>query len=225
MNILLTNDDGVNASGIKLLRKKLSKYGNVTIVAPDRAMSGMGVAIIYGRPVKVTKVEEDVFAMDGTPADCVAFGLSSLNRKFDLVVSGCNEGLNICYDVLHSGTFGACLEGLIFRTKAVAFSCDENDFVVVDKYFDQVMAFILNHNLLDTEHALNVNFPTGQIVKKIRLTKLHYREETTFYIKDEGDDMYLALRNVKDDSCEDESTDAYAVHHEIVSITKLNKIF
>ena len=99
MNILLTNDDGYLATGICLLKDKLSKYGKVVIVAPKEAMSAKSVAITIGRAVEVKQVENDVFYMDGTPADCVAFGLSSLNIDFDLVVSGCNDGFNISYDI------------------------------------------------------------------------------------------------------------------------------
>ena len=90
MNILLTNDDGYLAKGINLLFDLLSKKHNVVIVAPKEAMSAKSVSIIVGRSVEVKKINDHLFIMEGTPADCVAFGLSSLSTKFDLVISGCN---------------------------------------------------------------------------------------------------------------------------------------
>ena len=223
MNILLTNDDGYNSIGINLLKEKLSKYGNVTLVAPETSMSGKSVSIIYGRSVRVTKVEEDVFSMEGTPADCVAFGLSSLNKKFDLVVSGVNDGLNISVDILYSGTIGACLQALSYRIPAIAFSTNVGHFAIVEKHFDEVMNHIIENKLISTEYLLNVNFPLSDTIKGIKMTNIHYRNENAYYIKTE-EGKFLALRDVKDSDCKNEDTDAYAVHHSLVSITKLNKM-
>lgn len=223
MNILLTNDDGYNATGINLLRDKLTKYGHVVIVAPQKAMSGMSAAIIYGRPVEVKKIEEDVYAMEGTPADCVAFGLSSLNIKFDLVVSGCNNGSNICVDVLYSGTVGACLQALSYRIPAIAVSAFEDNFLPVENHFDEVIEYIFKEKLLSKEYILNVNFPQNNEFNGIKMTHYHYRKETTYYVS-LGNDKYLAKRDVKDHICEDKDSDAYAVHHGFVSINKLNKM-
>ena len=86
MNILLTNDDGYFATGINLLKYKLSKYGRVVVVAPKKAMSAKSVSITIGESVEVKKLADDFYYMEGTPADCVAFGLSSLNVKFDIVI-------------------------------------------------------------------------------------------------------------------------------------------
>lgn len=223
MNILLTNDDGYNFHGLSLLREKLKKYGHVVVVAPMSAMSGMSVAIIFGRPVKVKKNQDDVYAMEGTPADCVAFGLSSLDTKFDLVVSGCNDGSNICMDVLYSGTVGACLQALSYRVPAIAFSAYEGKFEPAEKNIELVMDYILNNNLLSTEYLLNVNFPKDNETKGIKMTHYHYRKETTYYVKS-GDEQYLAKRDVLDELCEDKDSDAYAVHHGYISINKLNKM-
>lgn len=221
MNILLTNDDGYLATGICLLKDKLSKYGKVVIVAPKEAMSAKSVAITIGRAVEVKQVENDVFYMDGTPADCVAFGLSSLNIDFDLVVSGCNDGFNISYDIMYSGTVGACLQALTYRKKAVAFSCQGN-FDIVDKYFDKVMDYVLKNKLLNKEYLLNINFPLGKNVEDIRITDIYYRKEATFYIK-QMPDFYIADRNINDENCKEKDTDVYAVYHNQISITKLNK--
>ena len=221
LNILLTNDDGYNATGILLLKKKLTKYGHVVVVAPKEAMSAKSVTITLGRPIEVKKYEDDLYVVDGTPADSVSFGLSSFKTKFDLVVSGCNNGFNISYDTIYSGTVGACLESLTYRVPAIAVSCDGN-FNIIEDYFEMVMDFILKNKLLSKEYLLNINFPHGDIVKDIKITSLYYREENTYFVK-QSEDNYLALRDINDEKCIDVDSDVYCVYHNIVSITKLNK--
>lgn len=222
MNILLTNDDGYLSTGIRLLKNKLSKYGKVVVVAPKNVMSAKSTSITLGVANEVIQVEPDVFAFDGTPADCVAFGLSSLDIKFELVVSGCNDGFNVSYDIIYSGTVGACLQALTYRLPAIAISCPSN-FEIVDKYFDKVFQHILDSKILSIEYMLNVNFPYGEVVKDIVWTKVFYRPEVTYYVK-EGNNKYFATRDINDHKCEEKGTDVYEVHHQNVSITKLSKI-
>ena len=129
MNILLTNDDGFEAKGIRTLYKLLQKYGNVVIVAPDSPRSAGSASVTLDRPIQLVKVEENIFKCSGTPVDCVSLGLCVLNMDFDIVVSGCNNGLNISYDTMYSGTIGACLEAMIFQKPAIAFSSNNMDVV------------------------------------------------------------------------------------------------
>lgn len=221
MNILLTNDDGYNAFGINLLYRLLSKKHNVIMVAPKTMMSAKSVSIIVGRPVEVKKINDHLFVMDGTPSDCVAFGLSSLNTKFDLVVSGCNHGLNVSYDTMYSGTVGAGLQALTYRIPSIAVSCD-NNFGIVEKYFDNVVEFIEKNNLISNDYLLNINFPLGEEAKDIKVTHIFYRKEVTYYSKS-SEDMYLALRDLKDEQCDDVGSDVYSVYNGIISITKIKK--
>lgn len=221
MNILLTNDDGFEAKGINLLATLLSKYGEVYIVAPKTVMSAKSVSIILNRPIEVKKVNEHLYVSDGTPADCVAFGLSSIGVKFDVVVSGINHGHNISYDTMYSGTIGACLQALTFKVPAIAFSCEHN-FDVVEKYFDDVFTHILNLKLLSSEYLLSVNFPIGDEVKGILDTHIYFRNEVTYYEHIKGD-LYQAKRVLKDDHCIDPKSDVYAVNHGYISISKLKK--
>lgn len=221
MNILLTNDDGYEAYGINLLAKLLKKYGDVYIVAPKEVMSAKSVSIILNRPIKVVKISKNIYSTDGTPADCVAYGLSSLDVKFDLVVSGINHGHNISYDTMYSGTIGACLQALTYKVPAIAFSCEHN-FEIVEKYFDEVMNYIFNLKLLSPEHLLNVNFPLGDEARGIMETHLFYRDRTTYYEK-VGDNFYQALRKLDDEHCNDLKSDVFAVNHGFISINKLNK--
>ena len=221
MNILLTNDDGHFANGILLMREILSKFGRVVIVAPQEVMSAKSVAITLGRGVEVRKIKEDIYAMEGTPADCVAFGLSSLNIKFDLVVSGCNHGFNISYDTMYSGTIGACLQALTYRIPAIAFSGPSN-LRLCEKHAEEVLKYIFDNKLLSTEYLLSINFPEGEEVKGIKMTELYYRPENTYYIQ-ETDDTYLAYRELNDEKCTEKNTDVYAIYHGYISITKLHK--
>lgn len=219
MNILLTNDDGYEALGINLLAKLLKKYGDVYIVAPKVVMSAKSVSIILSHPISVEKVNEHLYVLDATPADCVAYGLSSLGIKFDLVVSGINHGHNISYDTMYSGTIGACLQALTYRIPAIAFSCEHN-FEIVEKYFDQV--FEVAKKELSNEYLLNINFPFGEVVNDIKFTHIHYRKEVTFYKKVDGN-LYQALRTLHDEECSDINSDVYAVNHHMVSISKLKR--
>lgn len=223
MKILLTNDDGFSFVGLTKLKTILSKYGDVTVVAPESAMSGMSVAIIYGRPVRIREVEHKVYAMEGTPADCVAFGLSSLGEKFDVVISGCNDGFNICMDSMYSGTVGAALQALTYRVPAIAMSCDEFAYDTIDAFVPEIMDYVIKHNLLSKNRLLNVNIPNVSHIKGIKITRPYFRKETTYYVPVDKD-KYLAKRDIEDEKCTNKNTDAWAVYHGYVSISYLKKI-
>ena len=222
MRILLTNDDGYNAPGITLLYKRLQKFGEVVLLAPETSMSAKSVSITLGKPVNPVQVDQNIFYLNGTPADCAAFGLSTLSKEFDLLVSGCNNGWNISYDTMYSGTIGACLESIKQGVPAIAISCEGN-FEIVDKYFDEVLDFILKNKLVSREYLLNVNFPLGEEVKDIQLGRLHYRNSKTFYIQTE--EGYLARRQLQDEKITDPKCDVYQVNHGVVSIVPLAKTY
>ena len=222
MNILLTNDDGYNSQGILLMKKLLSKYGRVVICAPKTGMSAKSCSItIHSIPIYVDEEEKDVFSCSGTPADCVCFALSSLSIDFDLVVSGCNHGLNISLDTMYSGTIGACLEALKFFKPTFAVSTYYN-YDIVEKYFDDVYHFITDNKLIGNEYLLNINFPKGDKVKDIKLSTLYYRHDNNYYVK-EGDG-YCAYRHT-DKQFPDENNDCYMAENDIVSITPLSRSY
>lgn len=221
MNILLTNDDGYTALGIKTLKALLSKYGKVIVVAPKTVMSAKSVALNLVEPIEVIKESDDLYIVDSTPADCVAYALSNIDIKFDLVVSGINHGHNISYDTMYSGTIGACLQALTYRIPAIAISAEHN-FKLVEEYFDEVMSYIKTHNLLSKEYLLNINFPLGDKVIGIKDTHIFYRKEVTYY-EPRGNNKYQALRKLKDEECNDANSDVYAVHHGYISISRLGR--
>ena len=222
MNILLTNDDGYNSEGILLLKEKLSKYGTVVIVAPLKHMSAKSVSITIGEGFHVHQIEKNVFACDGTPADCVSFACNALNIDFDLVVSGCNNGFNISYDTMYSGTIGAALEALTYFVPAIAVSCEFN-FDLVDQHFDEVFQYILDKKMLSNEYLLNINFPLGEEIRGIKVSTLYYRKDDYFFLKKE--DGYHAYRNCQTDFSDDKESDCYLVNNGYVSITPLNRTY
>ena len=222
MNILLTNDDGYDSEGIKLLKNKLSKYGRVVILAPDSPRSANSCALTIGKPLFVEQVEPDVFKFSGTPVDCVSFALCNLDIEFDLVVSGCNHGHNISYDTMYSGTIGACLEAMIFQKPAIAFSSNNMD--IVEESFDKVWEFIKANNLISDKYILNVNFPDNE-VKDIRLGKLYYRKDSNYFTKDDETNGFFAYRHLQMDFSDDPESDCYQVTHGIVSIVPLMRSY
>lgn len=168
VNILLTNDDGVDAPGLRLLRRVLEPLGEVTVVAPATEQSGVGHAITYREAITARKLSSSksgtVYAVDGTPADCVKFGiLEVLGEKPDIVCSGINPGLNLGCNIFYSGTVAAAIEGTMYGVRAVAFSSiwtDEVEADVVASGCLRVFKRLLN---LGNERAVayNVNLPPG----------------------------------------------------------------
>ena len=167
--ILVTNDDGIFSEGIKLLAEELSGVGEVTVVAPDREQSAMGHALTLTRPLRMQKVEENRFAVDGTPTDCVNLGVLSLFKDDppDFVASGINFGLNLGDDVTYSGTVSAGFEGTLLGIPSVAFSQE----VAEGFSFRPAAAFarelfrilIAERENLPRDLLLNVNVPAGPI--------------------------------------------------------------
>lgn len=224
MKILLTNDDGYNSKGIILLKQKLTKYGSVIVCAPEGSMSAKSTSITLGTPIFVRKVNQDTFAILGTPADCVAFGLTELNVKFDLVVSGCNHGLNISFDTMYSGTIGACQEALSMGVKSIAFSAEDN-FDLVEKYFDEVMQFVISNDLLSIEYLVNVNFPKGDKVESIELGELYYRNDQNYFVECDQENSYMQYRHMQTNFDDAPNSDCYQVEHNIISIVPLYKSY
>jgi 5'-nucleotidase len=123
VHILLSNDDGYNAEGLRCLARHLRPLGPITVVAPDRNRSGASNSLTLESPLRVTQVDERVFAVNGTPTDCVHLAVTGLlDQEPDMVVSGINHGPNLGDDVLYSGTVAAATEGRFLGLPAVAIS-------------------------------------------------------------------------------------------------------
>jgi 5'-nucleotidase len=173
MHILLTNDDGYQATGINILYNYLKKVGHtVTMVAPRSERSAQSHAMTFYLPVQVEQVFDDIFSVTGTPADCVAIALTHIlkNQKPDIVISGINHGLNVGIDVNYSGTVGAATEAALMGYKAIAVSLDretssshllENAFTRTAELTANVLRYI--HQIeWPKQQVLNINMPLVQ---------------------------------------------------------------
>jgi 5'-nucleotidase len=175
--ILLVNDDGFFAEGIQILARRLKSMADIFIVAPDREKSATSLSVTLRRPLRVEKIRKNVFAVDGTPADCIYLALKMiLPRNPDLIVSGLNRGPNLGQqDISYSGTVAGALQGSFLHVSAVAVS------VIPDKKgrydykfparFMHDLAPRLLHRPLPAGLTLNINIPPPP-VKGVRITSL-----------------------------------------------------
>lgn len=162
MNILLTNDDGYRAQGIKVLEEYISKYGDVTIVAPENNQSTTSHSISLGKPLRCKKISASTYSISGLPADCVNFAINSkkINKKFDIVISGINDGANVGDDINYSGTVGAAREGYLHGINSIAVSIGNKKnpkFESTANLFSKIFNQIINAKI--EKFFLNVNFP------------------------------------------------------------------
>lgn len=184
MRILVTNDDGFTAKGIKTLVNILKPYGQITVVAPKRMQSGMSMAVNLGQgPIATKKIcaEEGVewWYVDGTPSSCVKFGIDNIfpPSKPDVVLSGINHGGNYGTAYLYSGTIGAACEAALASIPTVAVSLDafdpDADFSAVETFFPAIFEKILKEGSKEFGMVYNVNFPKGPAssLKGIRIAK------------------------------------------------------
>lgn len=165
--ILVTNDDGITAPGILFLSKIAKQFGDVCVIAPDKAQSGMGHAITLNSTLRIEPSNfhnvNYEFSCSGTPVDCVKLGVNKfLDRRPDLILSGINHGANLSINVIYSGTMSAALEGAIEGIPSAGFSLSDfsidADFSHCEKVVKQVIEKMLSHKFTETV-CLNVNIP------------------------------------------------------------------
>lgn len=229
--ILVSNDDGITATGIRTLVELMSELGEVVVVAPDSPQSGMGHAITIGNTLRLT--ETDIFEgivaykCSGTPADCVKLAKHYVlkDRKPDLVVSGVNHGSNTSISVLYSGTMSAAIEGAIEGMPSIGFSlCDYSshaDFSHTREYITKIASQVLK-NGLPKGVALNVNFPPKRNenlkgIKICRQARAKWQEEFDQRFDPNGRRYFwLAGNFVNFDKGED--NDEWAIANNYVSV-------
>jgi 5'-nucleotidase len=181
MRILVTNDDGYLAVGIKVLADAARALGSVQVVAPDREQSATSHSLTLHYPLRARRVSDDVDVVDGTPTDCVALGLGALcGEPPDYVLSGVNHGPNLGDDVLYSGTVAAAMEATILGLKAVAISYNGAEPTQIEAWSDtlvELLRQLLERNDFPNETLLNVNLPaiSPAEVQGIRVTTLGRR--------------------------------------------------
>ena len=230
MKILLTNDDGYQAPNIQNLYRKLSQNHDVWIIAPENNCSGMSAAISFLKDTEIRQVEERIYAVDGTPADCTYFGLLGVvDFEFDMVVSGINHGANLGTDVIYSGTVGAAVGGRKLKYPPLALS--------VASYETVNMDFIVNKTakIIDTIKSLpeqfhgkvfNVNFPdlSEDECKGIKITSLAKRgvPSKPIVISSDGDIKKYRYNLSGEPVDEPTLTDARAVKDGYISVSILD---
>ena len=180
MYILVTNDDGVSSAGLRALADAMRKLGTVCIVAPEREQGAVGHSITLHKPLRLSRIAKDVYAVNGTPSDCVVLAVTQLFRKPpDLVVSGINHGVNLGDDVTYSGTVSAALEGTLLGVPSLAISQEGTrnfQFKTAAYYARQIARTVLERGLPE-ETFLNVNIPDRlrASIPGVRLTSLSRR--------------------------------------------------
>jgi len=230
--ILVTNDDGITAPGIRHLISIMKKIGDVVVVAPDSPQSGMGHAItindnLYCDPVELKKTENHKeYSCSGTPADCVKIAKQEiLKRKPDLCVSGINHGSNSSINVIYSGTMSAAVEAGTEGIPAIGFSLLDYsltaNFEHTTKFIETITKNVLE-NGLPKGVVLNVNIPKLSAkeikgIKVCRQAKAHWVEEFDKRTNPQGRDYYwLTGEFVNEDKGED--TDEWALENGYVSL-------
>lgn len=223
--ILVTNDDGIHAAGLKALEKALAALGDVLVVAPDSERSATSQSITIHSPLRVYAIDERHYAVSGTPADAVILALHQLMKTPpDLVVSGINPGANLGENLIYSGTVAAALEATLHGVPAIAMSLASRktlDFTIAAAFSAELAAQVLREGL-PPGVMLNVNVPRGE-VKGVRLTS-QSRKITQNIVHEKHDprgrpyywqDEQVALENVEPDS------DYSAIIAHEISITPL----
>lgn len=228
MNILLSNDDGVHALGIKVLQQELVKHFDVTVVAPDRNCSGASNSLTLLNPLRAQTLDNGFISVNGTPTDSVHLGVSQLaTSSIDLVVAGINKGPNLGNDTLYSGTVAAATEGRHMGIPAIAVSLLGKH----EKYYQTaavITAKVIKHikkHPLAVDQILNINVPDLPIedIKGIKVTRLGHRHKAEMMEKMQDPwqrDIYWygTLGKELDGG---EGTDFHAVANNFVSVTPL----
>ena len=189
MKILVCNDDGINAEGIKLLAGWARKLGEVTVSAPKVQQSAKSHAINIHDHIEIRQVPfmdgVTAYEVGSTPVDSVRFATLGLNAHYDLVLSGVNRGFNMGEDILYSGTVGNVFEAAIRGCKGIAFSTDPTSFAEAEKWLDKIYDYFVKNDLLSLSNIYNVNIPLN--AKGIKWTKQGGAYFTDEFIKvDEG---------------------------------------
>ena len=229
--ILITNDDSVNAPGIRALVEAVKGLGKIIVVAPDKPQSGMGHAITIGHPLRLQKVNlfegVEAYACSGTPVDCVKLAVDKvIHDKPDICLSGINHGANHSINVIYSGTMSAALEASIESIPSIGFSLldmsIDADFTAAKKYARILVEQVLSSKLKEKHLCLNVNIPKGddKLIKGIKICRQAYAkyEEEFDERKDPSGRRYDWLSGEFLNFDKGRDTDVWALTNSYVSV-------
>lgn len=229
--ILITNDDGLYAAGLRTLLEVTEEFGKVVLISTLESMSGMSQALTVKTPLRVKLLEENgnhrIYTCNGTPTDIVKLAINQLlERKPDWVVSGINHGANASVSVLYSGTMAAAIEGCLYGIPSVGFSLNDfspkADFSVCKKYIRQVMKKLQKNHLPDGI-CLNVNIPsvpkdTIRGIKICRQARGNWKEEFEKRKDPMGKTYYWLTGFYQNHEPEATDTDEWALTNNYVSV-------
>ena len=228
--ILVTNDDGVTAPGIRALAESVKDLGKVVIVAPDKPQSGMGHAITIGYPLRLSEVSSfgdiEAYQCSGTPVDCVKLAVDKvLHRKPDICLSGINHGANHSINVIYSGTMSAALEASIESIPSIGFSLLDYsinaDFTAASYYANLLVKQILGKKI-DKHLCLNVNVPPAKKdeLKGLKICRQAYAkyEERFDERNDPNGRKYYWLTGEFQNFDKGKDTDVWALKNNYISV-------
>ncbi|RUL66854.1 5'/3'-nucleotidase SurE [Dyella dinghuensis] len=231
MRVLVSNDDGVDAPGIRVLAERLGAVGQVTVVAPDRDRSGASNSLTLDAPIRALRMDNGYYRVAGTPTDCVHLALAGmLDYEPDIVVSGINNSANLGDDVIYSGTVSAAMEGRFLGLPAIAVSLVSKDHK--GEHYDsaaKAVLLLMERLLVDplpADTILNVNVPDRpwEEIKGFEVTRLGKRHRSAPCIKqtDPRGKTIWWIGPAGDVDDAGPGTDFHAVHRGFISVTPIH---
>ncbi len=230
MHMLVSNDDGLSATGIQVLAKRLAELGRITIVAPDRNCSGASNSLTLDSPIRIHDVADNVHRVSGTPTDCVHIALTGLlDEDPDMVVSGINHGANLGDDVIYSGTVAAAMEGRFLGLPAIALSlvAEENP-TNFDTAAEAAARLVeqLRRDPLPADTILNVNVPDlpWSEISGFEVTRLghRHRAEPCVATSDPRGRPIYWIGPAGEEEDAGPGTDFHAVRRGFISVTPIH---
>ncbi|HEO71969.1 MAG TPA: 5'/3'-nucleotidase SurE [Candidatus Hydrogenedentes bacterium] len=226
--ILVTNDDGIHAPFLGALATGLEELGEVCVYAPESQQSAVGHGVSLHRPLRVTRLRDRWFMVDGTPTDCVMLAVRDLlDRRPDVVVSGINPGPNLGDDVTYSGTVAGAYEGMLLRLSSFAISMvnPESSHVETGVAFARKLVRHLLEHDLPADTVLNVNVPDVppdaiQGVSITRMGRRDYKDEIIRRVDPRGQTYYW-IGGADPSHVAEPGTDFEAIEHDRISVTPL----
>ena len=228
--LLLSNDDGVDAKGLRELIRTLCPLADLMVVAPDGPRSGASGSITSENPLRAVLVEQKpgmaLYKCTGTPVDCVKLALHSLvPRTPDMVIGGINHGDNSSVNVLYSGTMGVAFEGCLKQIPSIGFSLctfeKQADFSFLEEAVQHIVGYVLEHGL-PSGVCLNVNFPVVERLEGLRvcrMTKGDWSSEWVAATHPHGKAYYWLTGTYRNDEPDAQDTDQWAIEHGYGAIT------
>lgn len=232
--ILITNDDGINSKGLRALIEVASQFGDVTVIAPERGMSGMSHSITISEPLYIRRIWQKgnvcVLACDGTPVDCVKVAIDYImEEKPTLVLSGVNHGSNSNISVIYSGTMGAAREGALCNVPSIGFSLTSHDVTADLRATKKIIKDVLDRLIPYSKHqnmCLNVNIPNIAYedikgIKFCRQTMGYWRETFDCRVTPQGREYLWMNGQLISEDTGDRSTDEWALRNNYVAIVPI----